>query len=98
MGGYASAAAHCKITSLAMEGNIAVALDDDGNLMVWDVRTGEEQNKMEKMPSGITSLAMEGDIAVAGDYDGNFKVWDVRTGKVQTHTEKMPDMISSLAM
>src|SRR5262249_37555739 len=60
--------------------------DSEGNVRVWDVRTGNVALLLKAQTKGVTSVAWRRDGARLASIDifGNVKIWDGDTGKELT--------------
>lgn len=55
----------------------------DGNIKLWDVVTGDEEQNFGTFRHSVESVAMspDGEYVVSGTSDGKMVLWDVNTGK-----------------
>ena len=55
----------------------------DGELILWDLTTGDEIRRFEGHENKVTGAAFspDGSTAISADYDGVLILWDVTTGK-----------------
>ena len=53
---------------------------ENGNVLLWDVQTGELRRELAGHESGVNSLAftLDGNLLVSGSYDGEVIVWGIR--------------------
>ncbi|HEY7154650.1 MAG TPA: WD40 repeat domain-containing protein [Gemmataceae bacterium] len=65
------------------DGKTAIASDQHGNVVCWDVASGKEVRRLEKWGGYFGSLALspDGKVLAAGDNGGRLILWDVATGK-----------------
>ena len=68
----------------------AVSGGDDGTLRVWNVVTGEPEDKgvLTGHDGSVWAVALsaDGEVAVSGGDDGTVRIWDVGEGKVEIAT------------
>ena len=53
---------------------------ENGNVLLWDVQTGELRGELAGHENGVSSLAftLDGNLLVSGSYDGEVIVWGIR--------------------
>jgi len=68
----------------APDGNTFASGGTRGELMVWDVQTGQVITKMEGHHSSINDLryTKDGSLIITAANDGHVKVWDAKSGKL----------------
>ena len=62
-----------------------VAHGEWGNVYLWDVQTGEQQQMFAGHTSWISSLAFspDGTTVASGSWDDTVRLWDVKTGETE---------------
>lgn len=65
-------------------GNKIVSTGHDGQLRIWDVKTGQLLNSIDASNSSLWALdiSMDGNYAVTGGADTIVKLWDLNTSKL----------------
>lgn len=63
-------------------GSVAVSIDKDNRLIVWNVSTGEAHQTVDNHPATLWGCDIngEGDVVAAAYHDGRVSVWDAHTG------------------
>lgn len=74
------------VTSVAYnsDGTQAVSGDEAGNLIVWDISTGETLLRLEAHQDEVTGVAYSPDdlLIASSSNDESVRVWEVATGKI----------------
>ena len=67
--------------SVSGDGTLAVSAGSDGQLRLWDLRTGKELPRFKPMSALLSvDLAPDGSLALAADIEGNICLFDVELG------------------
>lgn len=74
------------VTSVAFsfDGQTILTTSSDGTARIWDVATGQEQQRLMDPAEEISSAAFspDGKQIVTGDRNGSIRLWDTATGQV----------------
>lgn len=67
---------------------LAVALDDmfvysagiDNDILIWDIRTGEVQNRLQGHTDTVTGIKIspDGNYLLSSSMDNSCKIWDIK--------------------
>jgi WD40 repeat protein/serine/threonine protein kinase/Flp pilus assembly protein TadD len=65
------------------DGRRIASAHDDGSIVLWDARTGQEIRSLTGHLGGVTSVTFDDDGGrlISGGYDGTVRVWDANTGQ-----------------
>ena len=80
--------------------NCVISGDDDGEMKVWDVRTGAAVTSMRSHEDFISSFAVgpDGDTILSGSGDGMLGVHSMRSGKMLAMSDNMEAELLSLCL
>jgi WD40 repeat protein/serine/threonine protein kinase len=86
-------------TLLATGGGHLKYFDDD-RVILWDVKTGENERELAGQGYSVNAVAFfpEGKRLASGDAGGSLAVWDLRTGRRAATVPAHTDQIRSLAI
>jgi len=80
--------------------NCVISGDDDGEIKVWDVRTGAPVMSVRSHEDFISSFAVgpDGDTIISGSGDGMLGVHSMRSGKLLAMSDNMEAEVLSLCL
>ncbi|KAF5337548.1 hypothetical protein D9758_016665 [Tetrapyrgos nigripes] len=78
-----TANSHVNSIALSPNGQRVVSGSQDGTVHIWNVETGEEEQKLKGHSNQVTSVAFSPDgwQVVSGSFDGTVRIWNVETGE-----------------
>jgi len=84
--------------ALSPDGRSLVTADDDGEIQIWDVTSGQLKKTFETGKE-ITALAIDpsGQLLAAARADRSIGFWNVTTGPLQLELRKHQDVVNALA-
>jgi len=82
------------------DGLTALSGDWDGNLILWDIQTGQEIRRFEghTVKAGTVDFMPDGLTAISGSSDTTMIQWDIQTGEIIRRFEGQPDEIWAVAI
>lgn len=69
------------MNAVGLQGNRVASASGDGNLMLWDITTGERLRTFEGHDRGLACIEFKDDTIVSGSNDHKIKIWNASTGE-----------------
>jgi WD40 repeat protein/transcriptional regulator with XRE-family HTH domain len=90
--------------AFSQDGQILISGDPDGNVILWDVISGNEIRQLPRMAGGIIALVVTTAVdassqdLVTGSTDGAFTLWNLATGAPLQHYEGYTNTLTSMSV
>jgi WD40 repeat protein/tRNA A-37 threonylcarbamoyl transferase component Bud32 len=85
---------------LSADGELALLVEPDSSLRLWNARTWESLRALTGHTKGIRSLALSADgrRALSSGWDKTVRLWDAKTGKEIRQLPEHPTIVTGLAI